>query len=67
MKYTFNNRLTVFPSDLQRITGRSERTCQRIINEIKKMFGLNKRQLVTVKLASDYLGIPTSEIQSYLR
>lgn len=67
MKTFEKNRLTIYTSDLQRITGRSERTCQRIINEIKDMFGLNKRQLVTVRHASEYLGIPVSEIHPFIR
>ncbi|WP_164122674.1 hypothetical protein [Sphingobacterium sp. xlx-130] len=51
-------RLTVYPSDHQKITGRSERTCQRLINKIRDMFGLGRQQLVTIHLASEYLGIP---------
>ncbi|MBL1409154.1 hypothetical protein [Sphingobacterium faecale] len=61
------NRMTVYPSDLQKITGRSERTCQRIINKIKDMFGLGKQQLVTVHQASEYLGIPVSDMYSFMR
>lgn len=67
MKPFDKNRLVIYTSDLQRITGRSERTCQRIINEIKDMFGLNKRQLVTVHHASEYLGIPLSDIHHFIR
>lgn len=60
-------RLTVYPSDLQKITGRSERTCQRLINKIRDMFGLGRQQLVTVHQASEYLGIPMTEMYSFIR
>ncbi|SKB77783.1 hypothetical protein SAMN05660841_02318 [Sphingobacterium nematocida] len=60
-------RLTVYPSDLQKITGRSERTCQRLINKIRDMFGLGRQQLVTVHQASEYLGIPMIEMYSFIR
>ena len=61
------SRIAVYPADLQRITGRSERTCQRILNKIRDMFGLQKRQHVTVCQASEYLGIPISEIYPFIR
>lgn len=60
-------RLAVYPSDLQRITGQSVRTCQRILNKIRDMFGLQKRQYVTVYQASEYFGIPVSDITRYVR
>lgn len=60
-------RLAVYPADLQRITGQSERTCQRLINKIRDMFGLGKHQHVTVYQASDYLGIPVAELSVFMR
>ena len=60
-------RLTVYPSDLQKITGRSERTCQRLMNKIRDMFGLGRQQLVTVHQASEYLGIPMNDMYSFIR
>ena len=59
-------RLAVYPADLQRITGQSERTCQRLINKIRDMFGLDKHQHVTVYQASDYLGIPVAELSRFM-
>ncbi len=59
-------RLAVFTSDLQRITGQSERTCQRILRRIRDTFGLDKHQHVTVYQASEYLGIPVSDISRFM-
>ncbi|GGH00954.1 hypothetical protein GCM10007415_41150 [Parapedobacter pyrenivorans] len=64
---TFLPRLAVYPADLQRITGQSERTCQRLLNKIRDVFGLDKHQHVTVYQASDYLGIPVAEISHFMR
>ncbi len=60
-------RLAVYPSDLQRMTGQSVRTCQRLLNKIRDMFGLGKRQLVTVYHASEYLGIPVRDMSRFIR
>ncbi|RQP20025.1 MAG: hypothetical protein EAS52_00540 [Parapedobacter sp.] len=59
-------RLAVYPADLQRITGQSERTCQRTLSKIRDMFGLDKHQHVTVYQASEYLGIPVAEISHFM-
>lgn len=60
-------RLTVYPSDLQRITGQSVRTCQRLLNKIRDMFGLDKDRPVTVYQASEYLGIPVLDMSRFIR
>ncbi len=60
-------RLAVFTSDLQRITGQSERTCQRILQRIRDMFGLDRHQHVTVYQASEYLGIPVMDIGRFMQ
>jgi len=60
-------RLAVYPADLQRITGQSERTCQRLLNKIRDMFGLDKHQHVTFYQASDDLGIPVAELSRFMR
>lgn len=59
-------RLVVYTTDLQRITGQSERSCQRLLNRIRDMFGLKKRQLVTVRHASEYMGVPVAEITRFM-
>ena len=60
-------RLAVFTSDLQRITGQSERTCQRTLQRIRDTFGLDKHQHVTVYQASEYLGIPVADISQFMQ
>ncbi len=59
-------RLAVYPADLQRVTGQSERSCQRLLNKIRDMFGLDRHQHVTIYQASDYLGIPVAELSRFM-
>lgn len=60
-------RMAVYPSDLEKITGQSLRTCQRLFNKIRDLFGLEPRQVVTVYHASEYLGVPVQEMSRYIR
>lgn len=60
-------RLAVYSSDLQRITGQSMRTSQRLLNRMRDTFGLDRRQHVTIYQASEYLGIPVKDISSFIQ
>ena len=60
-------RLAVYTADLQRITGQSERTCQRLLVQIRDTFGLEKRQRVTVYQVSDYLGISLTDVVRFMQ
>lgn len=61
------HRLSVFTADLHRITGKSMRTCQRHMQQIRDMFALDKRRPVTVFHMSEYLDIPVSKIAAFLK
>lgn len=59
-------RTVIYPKDIQRITGKSERTGRRILERIRKVNGKEKHQLITVSEFSNYIGIDAETIQSYL-
>ncbi|PRD56301.1 hypothetical protein [Sphingobacterium gobiense] len=61
------SRLAVYVSDLQRMTGQSERNCRRLLNKIRDLFGLEKRQYVTIYQASEYTGMPVSEMIRFMK
>lgn len=42
------NRICIYPKDIQRITGKSERQCRNIIAKIKKEGNKQKHQAVTI-------------------
>ena len=52
-----NRRISIYPKDIQLITGKSERTSRSIFNKIRLCFNKKKGQIVTVKELSEYLGI----------
>lgn len=59
--------LAVYPSDLEKITEQSIRTCQLLFNKIRDLFGLEHRQVVTVHQGSEYLGIPVQDMSRFIR
>ena len=61
------SRLAVYVSDLQQLTGQSDRSCRRLINKIRDLFGLEKRQYVTVYQAAEYTGMPVEEIIRFMK
>jgi pyridoxine 5'-phosphate synthase PdxJ len=60
-------RVTIYPSDIQRITGKGYRTSCRYLNEMKEDLGKDKKQFVTVSEFSDYSGIKKSEIEPHIK
>ncbi|MGH2666528.1 hypothetical protein [Flavobacterium sp.] len=61
------NRICIYPKDIQRITGKSERQCRNIIAKIKEESNKQKHQAVTLEELCDYLGIPQNGLQSFLK
>ena len=61
------HRLFFYTADLKLITGKSERTCQRILQLIRDCNGLQKHQHVTIFQASDYLGISLERLLPFIK
>ncbi len=61
------HRLSVFTADLHCITGKSMRSCQRHMQQIRDMFNLTKQQPVTVFHFAEYLDTSVSEIAAFLK
>jgi hypothetical protein len=59
-------RTVIYPKDIQRITGKSERTGRRILERIREQKGKEKHQLITVSEFSVYTGIDAETVQEYL-
>jgi hypothetical protein len=59
-------RACIYPKDVMRITGKSERYARKFLNEIKKHFEKPSHQFVTVREFSSYTGIDISTIETYL-
>jgi hypothetical protein len=58
-------KLIIYPKDIQRITGRSERYAQYVIAAIKKRLGKEKHQFVTYDEFCEFTGIDPQELVAH--
>lgn len=59
-------RACIYPKDIQRITGRSERYGRKLLNDIKTHFGKKSYQFITVEEFAEYSGIKEEIVNQYL-
>ncbi|GAA0875190.1 hypothetical protein GCM10009118_15990 [Wandonia haliotis] len=59
-------RICIYPKDVQRLTGRSERYGRKLLQKIRKHFEKDQHQFVTIKEFSEYTGINEAEIEQYI-
>ena len=59
-------RACIYPKDIQRITGRSERYGRKLLNDTKNFFGKESYQFITIKEFAEYSGIEEEIINKYL-
>ena len=61
------NRICIYPQDIQQITGKSERQCRNILNDIKVFYKKEKHQLITIEEFSNYMGLDCSYVEKFLK
>lgn len=59
-------RLCIYPKDVRRITGKSERYGRMLLNKIKSHFKKGEHQFVTVEEFCLYTGIKKDEVVLFL-
>jgi len=59
-------RLCIYPKDVQRITGKSEKASRRLLQAIKEALGKQAHQFITSDEFASYTGIQFKLIQEYL-
>ncbi len=59
-------RVCIYPKDIQRITGKSEKSGQRLLQRIRKQLGKQEHQFITSEEFANYSGISLDVIQEYL-
>ena len=59
-------RACIYPKDIQRITGRSERYGRKLLNDIKAHFGKKSYQFITAEEFAEYSGIDQQIVDEYL-
>ncbi|AOW16850.1 hypothetical protein LPB03_04920 [Polaribacter vadi] len=60
-------RACIYPKDIQRITGRSERYGRKLLNDIKSFLDKEPHQFVTVNEFSEYSGIQEDIVNEYIK
>jgi hypothetical protein len=59
-------RVCIYPKDVVRITGKSERYSRRLLNRIKKHYGKTSHQFITVSEFAAFTGIDKPTIEQNL-
>lgn len=59
-------RACIYPKDIQRITGKSERYCRKLLNNAKLFFDKEPYQFITIDEFAEYSGIKEIIIKKYL-
>ena len=60
-------RLCIYPKDIQRITGKSERYSRGLILKIKTALHKPGHQVLTVQEFCTYMGLPYESVQELIR
>ncbi|WP_282038213.1 hypothetical protein [Saccharicrinis aurantiacus] len=60
------SRICIYPKDVQRITGKSEKSSRRLLHKIKENIGKESHQYVTTIDFAKYTGIEEKLVQEYL-
>ena len=55
-------RICIHSKDIELLTGKGERYARYVLRDIKLLHKKQKHQLVTIKEACDYLGLPYEEV-----
>ncbi len=64
--HTGHNRVCIYPKDIARITGKSERYGRKLIQQIKHHHSKQDFQLVTIDEFCEYMGLKTEQVSPFL-
>ena len=59
-------RVVIYPKDIMRITGKSERYARRLLSRIKKHYEKQEHQFITIAEFSTYTGIDEVAVDKFL-
>ncbi|MGX9985374.1 hypothetical protein [Chryseobacterium sp. POL2] len=59
-------RLCIYPKDIQRITGRSERYSRALIQKIRKHYNKPEHHLVSIEEFCTYTGLEHAKVIEYI-
>lgn len=59
-------RIVIYAKDIGRITGKSERYARTMLKTIRKKYGKEKHQLISIDEFCKYTGLHTEEVSKHL-
>jgi len=59
-------RLVIYPKDIQRITGKTDRYARRVLAKIRQFYQKQQWQLVSLHEYCSYTGLKSEEVQRYI-
>ena len=62
-----SDRVCIFPKDVQRITGRSERYGRLLLHQIRKHFDKKPHQFITANEFAEITGVDLETVRDYLK
>jgi hypothetical protein len=60
------NRIIIYPKDVQRITGKSDRYGRQLLNKIRQQFSKEPHQFVSVEEFCQFTGLSSEQVILYL-
>ena len=60
-------RLCIYPKDIQRITGKSERYGRKLLSQIKAHYNKQPHQLISIIEFCEYTGLKIEDITEYFQ
>ncbi len=58
-----SGQIYIYTKDIMQFTGKSHRTCQTILSKIKRLYGKQRHQHITIREFADYMNIRMEDIQ----
>lgn len=59
-------RVCVYPKDVQRITGRSEKYARRLLHTIRQNLNKQSYQFITIEEFAQHVGIDTETVKQFI-
>jgi len=60
------NRIIIYPKDVQRITGKSDRYGRQLLNKIREQFSKEPHQFLSVEEFCQFTGLSSEQVSGYL-
>lgn len=61
-----SSRICIYPKDIQRITGKTERYGRILISRIKSHFNKEKHQFISIEEFCDYTGLKLEDVERHI-